>query len=204
MLYMIEKNVLLIFTKNPQPGKCKTRLASTIGDEKALEIYKILLNYTADFCKKVNAQKHVYYSDYINYEDCWENNTFQKFLQTNGDLGEKMNDAFEKTFNQGYKKVIIIGTDCAEINQLDINKAFEQLTNHEVVIGPAMDGGYYLLGMNDHIPKLFTNKNWSTPTLLQETISTLEELNISFDLLPEKSDIDNEEDLKRNNYLKNI
>lgn len=197
----MSKNVLLIFTKNPEVGKCKTRLASTLGDQKALTIYKQLLNHTKSFTEHVDADKHVYYSKSIPEDDIWQALTFEKKLQIDGGLGQKMSCAFEDSFNHGYSKVVIIGSDCAEINQKDIDLAFEALENKDVVIGPALDGGYYLLGMRNFLPFLFENKSWSTPHLIDETISDLIKNNISYQLLEEKSDIDFEEDLKRPGYV---
>lgn len=197
----MSKSVLLIFTKNPELGKCKTRLASTLGDQKALTIYKQLLNHTKGFTENVDADKHVYYSTSIPENDIWRAPSFKKKLQIEGGLGQKMSAAFEDSFNQGYSKVVIIGSDCAEINQNDIDLAFEALENKDVVIGPAIDGGYYLLGMRNFLSFLFENKSWSTPYLIDETISDLIKHNISYQLLEEKSDIDFEEDLKRPGYV---
>lgn len=197
----MSKSILLIFTKNPELGKCKTRLASTLGDQKALTIYKQLLNHTKGFTEHVDADKHVYYSTSIPENDIWQAPSFKKKLQIEGGLGRKMSAAFEDSFNQGYSKVVIIGSDCAEINQNDIDLAFEALENKDVVIGPAIDGGYYLLGMRNFLSFLFENKSWSTPYLIDETISDLIKHNISYQLLEEKSDIDFEEDLKRPGYV---
>lgn len=195
------KSVLLIFTKNPELGKCKTRLASTLGDEKALSIYIELLRHTKGFTEKVATEKHVYYSESIPESDLWTSGNFKKKLQIQGDLGTKMGKAFEDSFKSGHTKVIIIGSDCAEINEEDINRAFKLLDEKEVIIGPAIDGGYYLIGMGQYYPFLFKDKSWSTPKLIDETIDDLKKHNISFELLEEKSDIDYEEDLNRPGYI---
>ena len=198
---MKHTNLLIIFTKNPELGKCKTRLAETMGDASALKIYEALLAHTADFSAKVAADKHVYYSENIQEFDSWDDTVFDKYLQANGDLGQKMSQAFSDSFRMGYESIVIIGSDCAEINEEDIYEAFKKLANHDVVIGPAIDGGYYLLGMKKPHLDLFMDKSWSTSSLINETIATIKQLKLSFALLPEKSDIDYEEDLKRPNYL---
>lgn len=198
---MNKKQLLMVFTKNPELGNCKTRLASTIGDEAALNVYTQLLDYTADFAKKVNAEKSVYYSKVIQKNDRWDESIFHKKIQVHGNLGVKMATAFKENFDAGFEKILIIGSDCAEINEDDIHNAFQALDESEVVIGPAIDGGYYLLGMRAFIPSLFQDKSWSTPDLINETISTLKKQQISFSLLKEKSDIDFEEDLERENYV---
>lgn len=198
---MNNKQLLMIFTKNPELGKCKTRLASTIGNEAALQVYEQLLDYTVDFAKKVNAEKYVYYSKDIQNNDRWDESVFDKKIQVEGNLGVKMATAFKENFDSGFEKIVIIGSDCAEISEEDIQNAFQALDESEVVIGPAIDGGYYLLGMRTFIPSLFQDKSWSTPDLINETISTLKKQHISFSLLKEKSDIDFEEDLERDNYV---
>lgn len=192
---------LLIFTKNPELGKCKTRLAATIGDEAALNIYRQLLDHTVGFSKKVLANKSVYYSNSIQKDDRWSEAYFDKKKQINGDLGQKMIAAFKDSFDAGYQKVVIIGSDCAEIDEEDIHDAFTALATNDVVIGPAIDGGYYLLGMRKLIPALFQDKSWSTPHLINETIATLKDQSLSFSLLVQKSDIDYENDLYRKEAL---
>lgn len=198
---MNKESLLIIFTKNPELGKCKTRLAETLGDEKALEVYEMLLDYTVSFTKELPVNKHVYYSNTIPENDRWSTSDYKKFLQVSGDLGTKMSHAIHHSFKIGYKKVIIIGSDCAEIDTSTIKEAFLQLNENDAVIGPAVDGGYYLIGMNQPILDLFIDKSWSTPKLINETIACLKQLNHSFHLLPEYSDIDYEADLKRPNFL---
>jgi len=192
---------LLIFTKNPELGKCKTRLAATVGDETALNVYQQLLDHTVRFSKKVLADKCVYYSNSIQNDDRWNEAYFDKKQQNKGNLGQKMVAAFKASFDAGYQKVVIIGSDCAEINEEDIHAAFIALDTNDVVIGPALDGGYYLLGMRKFIPALFKDKSWSTPHLINETIATLKDQSLSFSLLAQKSDIDYENDLYREEAL---
>jgi rSAM/selenodomain-associated transferase 1 len=192
---------IIIFTKNPELGKCKTRLAATIGDKAALSIYEQLLDYTISFCKKLSFPKKVYYSSEIPDLDRWSLSGFYKDKQVDGDLGDRMKAAFQNEFSDGAKSVVIIGTDCAQINETDIQEAFKSLFQHDVVIGPADDGGYYLLGMNYLIPELFENKSWSTERLIGETTATLQEKDIDFLLLQEKSDIDYEEDLAKESFV---
>lgn len=197
----MSKNVLILFTKNPELGKVKTRLASTVGDEKALEIYNQLLDYTRDIAEQVAVQKDIYYAWSITENDRWSRPNFIKKVQVEGDLGAKMLDAFMQSFQEGKEKVVIIGSDCAEIHPTDIEKAYQALENNDVVIGPALDGGYYLLGMNYLIPEIFTNKPWSQEELFDVTTKELKSLQKTVHLLSPKSDIDYEEDWNRPNYL---
>jgi rSAM/selenodomain-associated transferase 1 len=192
---MDEPNRLIIFVKNPELGKVKTRLAQTIGNEQALHIYLRLLDHTQTISSKVAANRAVYYTDFIDTNDLWPEAQFQKYLQTGNNLGERMKNAFATAFAEGFKKVVIIGSDCPQLNQAHIAEAFDLLSAHEVVIGPAVDGGYYLLGMKRLIPELFTNKIWSTPKVLSQTIADFERLHLSYYRMETLRDIDTAEDL---------
>ncbi|MBK6263624.1 TIGR04282 family arsenosugar biosynthesis glycosyltransferase [Marivirga sp. S37H4] len=193
---MNNNRLLIIFVKNPELGKCKTRLAATIGDEKALQFYQQMLERTKEVATSANSQKAVYYSSFIDENDLWPNEVFSKHLQIKGELGIKMSQAFENSFKAGYTSVCIIGSDCYELDTKTINEAFKVLENKQAVIGPSTDGGYYLLGMNQLIPGVFENKEWSTATVSAETLNDFEQLNISYSKLKVLTDIDTEEDLK--------
>ena len=186
---------LIIFIKNPIIGKVKTRLAKTLGDEKALAIYQQLLLHTLLITKNIDCDKFVYYSDHIDRYDIWDEAGFNKKLQSGGNLGVRMSGAFMELFNAGYDQLIIIGSDCLELSELDILHAFEELDDQDVVIGPSSDGGYYLLGMKAFLPTLFINKDWSTSTVLKDTLYDLNELNKTFSKLNTLNDIDEEKDL---------
>ncbi len=186
-------NTLLIFIKNPEIGKIKTRLASSLGNEEALRIYKELLLYTNHITKNISFNKELYYSQYIDHKDHWNNTIYNKKIQSKGDLGLKMSNAFETAFAYS-QKVVIIGSDCTQINEDIIINAFEQLNKVDVVFGPSLDGGYYLLGMNKFYPKLFENIQWSSPIVLQQSLEICKTLNLKAHLLEKLSDIDYEED----------
>lgn len=189
-------SLLMIFVKNPSLGKVKTRLAVSVGDEKALEIYRFLLEYTQTITTVVNADKIVFYTDFVDQQDGFENDGFEKKLQVqDNDLGIRMYRAFEYAFEQGYKRVVIIGSDCYELSEQVLQTAFEVLKDKKFVIGPANDGGYYLLGMNSLEGSVFKNKEWSTTTVFEETIKDFEELDASYQILPMLTDIDYLEDV---------
>jgi rSAM/selenodomain-associated transferase 1 len=193
-------NGLLTFIKNPIKGKAKTRLAATVGDDEALRIYKELLKHTRQIAMAVDVNRYLFYGFFIDKTDDWSNDDFQKFLQIDGDLGDKMKDAFEKIFADGNQKVVIIGSDCASLTPEIVADAFKQLDNHDFVIGPADDGGYYLLGMNSFEPTVFDNMVWSTEEVLSQTITNIEALNKDYTLLTVLSDIDYEEDWKKHGW----
>ena len=197
---MMSNNTLLIFTRNIVYGKVKTRLAVTMGNDKALSVYSLLVDHTAKIAKSVDATRIVYYSETITDGDAWDN-AYLKTVQQGGDLGERMAKAFNDNLKNGVKKVVIIGTDCYELTGGIITDAFAQLEQHDVVIGPALDGGYYLLGMKVFHPELFVDVAWSTPSVLKDTLSRCESLTLNYFLLPVLSDIDEERDLLHTDIL---
>ena len=186
--------LLLIFTRNPKLGKCKTRLAATLGDQAALDVYMILLRHTAEITKDLNCLKEVYYSEEIPENDLWDKDIYAKQLQEGNDLGERMYNAFKSGFQKGYQKIIIIGSDIYDLNSETIEAGFNSLENSDFVIGPAADGGYYLLGMKTLNKEIFLNKNWGTETVLEDTLNNLNHKKVK--LLQIKNDIDVYEDLK--------
>ena len=193
---MPHRQGIIIFVKNPILGKVKTRLAKTVGDNKALAIYHQLLQLTHDAVICLPFRKFVFYSDFVDNQDIWENNSFQKDIQQGKDLGERMRNAFDLVLNEPLiERAVIIGSDCPQISPQFITKAFVALETHEVVIGPAQDGGYYLLGMKQLEITIFQNKPWSTSQLFIETIEELQKLKKSVYLLPSLSDLDEAKDL---------
>lgn len=188
---------LIIFIRNPELGKVKTRLAATLGDEKALEIYKTLLQHTRETAEKLDIKKYLFYHDLINKNDDWSNEVFDKQLQIGNDLGEKMFHAFDYLFLSEFDQVLIIGSDCPELNEGIIGEAFRLLIENDVVVGPASDGGYYLLGMNKMHASLFQNIQWSTGSVFNETINACSASGLTYALLPTLTDIDVEADLNK-------
>ncbi|MGP1992205.1 TIGR04282 family arsenosugar biosynthesis glycosyltransferase [Zobellia laminariae] len=200
------KNLLLIFTRNPQLGKCKTRLAATVGNEVALDIYKFLLDHTVNITENLNAAKQVWYSEEIWKDDIWSSSIFDKRLQHGPDLGVRMAKAFQDGFASGFERIIVIGSDMYDLDQNDLQNAFSELKKNNFVIGPAEDGGYYLLGMNSFKSELFSNKDWGNDTVLTNTLEDLK--NEKHHILEERNDVDIYEDIKDikafEPYLKHI
>ncbi len=187
------RNLLIIFTRNPELGKVKTRLAKSVGNQKALDIYKFLLQRTKEVTLQVDCDKTVFYSQEIAQNDIW-NLEFSKEIQTGNDLGEKMQNAFSSAFEKGYEKVAIIGSDLYDLEPHHISEAFEKLDSHDVVMGPAQDGGYYLLGLKEVYPNIFQNKEWGTSTVRKDTLNDLQK--VSLHLLEELNDVDVIDDIK--------
>ncbi len=189
------KAILIIFYRNPAPGAVKTRLAATMGNEKALDIYKKLALHTRDITSALAMDKVVYYSDFIDNHDIWPPSSYSKALQRGVDLGERMKQAFHECFERGYNRVCIAGTDCLELDTETIERAFQSLELADVVIGPARDGGYYLLGTRRFFPQLFHDKKWSTSNVFENTIHDLRTLGLSHAQLQTLSDVDVESDV---------
>lgn len=188
------KNLLLIFTRNPKLGKVKTRLAKSVGTISALQIYQFLLRHTKSITQATTFDKAVYYSEKIEENDIWEPTSYQKYVQTGTDLGARMDKAFKNAFAKGYSKVVVIGSDMLDLQETHLKEAFEQLNSHDAVIGPAKDGGYYLLGCKNNIPNIFRNKNWGSDSVCEETLKDLQGLSVH--LLAPLNDIDVFEDIK--------
>lgn len=186
------ENALIVFVKNPVVGQVKTRLAADIGADKATEVYKKLLKITQQAVENTNAKVGIWYAGHPAKHDLWD--AYTKHKQSDGDLGKRMCHAIEMSLNFA-SKVCIIGSDCPHITSEIINRAFEALTHNDVVIGPARDGGYYLIGMSRLHPAIFENIPWSSESVYSCTIDILQQLNLTYHLLPLLSDIDTLEDL---------
>lgn len=192
------ESILLVFQKNTELGKVKTRLAATIGDTKALQVYLKLIGYTKKIIDPLSSAKQIWYSSWIEKNDIWDSKSYEKRKQLEGDLGERISFSFKKSFdNPEVKKVIIIGTDCAEITTSLINEAFVSIETHDFVLGPAVDGGFYLLGMNKFYPEIFHQIEWSTGTVFSKIVHKMNALNKSIDILPALNDIDTFEDWEK-------
>lgn len=188
------KCALIIFVKNPEAGKVKTRLAFTLGNEKALEIYIKLIKHTRTIVTSVEADIFVLYIATPGNNDLWQENIFHKKIQHGKSLGDKMLNAFNEMFDSGYENVSIIGSDCIELTAAIINQGFRELESSDLVIGPASDGGYYFLGMKRIHAVLFDNIEWSTGKVLGQTIAVCDNKQLTYTLLPELNDIDVEAD----------
>lgn len=197
---MQPKQALIIFQKNADYGKVKTRLAKTAGSDEALRIYKLLTAQTHKAASASTAQKWLFYSD--RYEPDFENNrSYEIRVQRGDDLGQRMCNAFADVFAAGAEQAVIIGTDCPGLNSEILREAFSALELYDVVAGPAADGGYYLLGMKRLYAALFTNKNWSTETVLADTLHDAKLLGLMSYQLSVLSDVDTEDDWNAHAHL---
>ncbi|MCI0390194.1 MAG: TIGR04282 family arsenosugar biosynthesis glycosyltransferase [Acidobacteria bacterium] len=191
---------LIIFTRYPEPGKTKTRLIPMLGAEGAAELQQSMTEHTLRNAMRVKTRRSV--SLEVRYEGGskmlmreWlgEHLTFRS--QGDGDLGAKMARAFRDAFRAGAQRVVIIGTDCPSLNSELLEMAFDALLRSEIVIGPANDGGYYLIGLRRYIPQLFKRIQWGSEKVLEQTLRRAREVEIHTELLAPLSDIDRPEDL---------
>jgi rSAM/selenodomain-associated transferase 1 len=188
----MKKEVVLVFQKNAILGKVKTRLASGMGDLRALEIYRHLIQLTYSVLEDVSAPVWTYFSDFI--PETVNPPIEKSFVQEGHDLGERMANAFARSFELGMDKVVLIGTDCPMLQSEHLNQAFEALSHSDLVVGPATDGGYYLIGMKRRADYLFEGITWSTAEVLSQTLAVATAHGLHFTLLDELSDIDTQED----------
>jgi len=140
------------------------------------------------------SDRAVYYSVEIRENDMWNRNLFQKHLQVGEDLGIRMKNAFKNGFEAGYEKVMIIGSDLYDLTSSTVEKAFQELNTSDVVIGPAEDGGYYLLGMKSLEKNIFKNKEWGTSSVRKDTLNDLKDKKIR--ILEMLNDVDVFEDIE--------
>lgn len=190
------KRLLMVFIKNPERGQVKTRLAIDLGDDKALEVYHKLLEQTRNVSLSVKCSKQLWYASFVDQNDEWPEVFFTKKQQEGSDLGERMKMAFETAFAEDFGKVVIIGGDCPQLDGSTLEEAFARLDDFPVVVGPANDGGYYLLGMN-RFYNLFDGIEWSTTSVLNDSIKKMRQLGLKYFKLPELIDLDTIDDYKK-------
>lgn len=188
---------LIVFLKEPVPGKVKTRLAAYIGNQKAVDVYSALLNHTVEVARSSQADTLAFHADFDNPETSFRSKFKYWESQEGGDLGARMSNAMRWAFKKGYKKAVLIGTDCPGLSYNHLKNAFDLLENKPVCLGPASDGGYYLIGLSAYIPDLFSGIEWSTETVLEESIKRIANLKRNYGLLEELTDIDNLSDLEQ-------
>ena len=196
----MKDTAIIVFQKKPELGKVKTRLAKTIGEVKALEAYLWLLEHTHEQVALVGCDVFVYFEKEIDPAFIG-NQRYAGALQHNGDLGQKMRSALEEVLAQGYHKVMVIGSDCPDVNSEVLEQAIDHLSSQDLVIGPAQDGGYYLIGMRKVYATLFENMPWSTSKVFSKTLAEAKRIGLKISLLRELADVDVYEDLDEN--LKN-
>ncbi|MBH8563852.1 TIGR04282 family arsenosugar biosynthesis glycosyltransferase [Nostoc sp. CENA67] len=197
---MNSKQHLIIFTRYPEPGKTKTRLIPALGILGAANLQRQMTEYTVSQVKELQKATGIslevrFTGGNLQLMQDWLGLGLVYQSQGEGDLGLRMARSLFDSFQSSMEQVIIIGTDCPGVNSQILTQAFEQLHTFDLVLGPAIDGGYYLIGLRRLIPELFANIDWGTSQVLQQTVDIAEELNISLIYLPALADVDLPEDL---------
>ena len=190
---------LIIFSRYPQPGTTKTRMIPALGAEGAAQLQRKMTEHTLNTAKllsnrNITIEIHFAGGD-VELMKQWLGKDIQYVPQVAGDLGGKMRSAFDRAFALGNRQVVTIGIDCPDIDSAILNDGFNSLQTHDLILGSAKDGGYYLIGLNHPVPQLFSNINWGTERVLEQTKNIAEKLNLRVRYLPTLSDVDLPEDL---------
>jgi rSAM/selenodomain-associated transferase 1 len=191
---------LIIFSRYPEAGKTKTRMISALGADRAAKLQQEMTEHTLNTAKKLRSCRDIIVEVHFaggnkQLMTEWLGQETQYIPQVAGDLGYKMYSAFERALSLNNQQVVIIGTDCPDLNQEILKEAFDSLYKQDLVLGAAQDGGYYLIGLNRIIPQLFENINWGTEQVLNQTKTIAQQLALKVSYLPCLSDVDRPEDL---------
>lgn len=194
------RRALLVFVRAPQPGRVKTRLAAAVGDAPALRVYRRLAEHTLAEARTLAAdgvavRVHHAPADAGDDVEQWLGPGPVYLPQAGGDLGARMKDAFARAFAAGAERVVIVGSDLPEVSAALLRRAFQLLDAHPAVVGPARDGGYYLLGLRGVTDGVFDGMEWSTPRVLATTLERMEAAGVAPALLEVLCDVDTVDDL---------
>ncbi|MEM8720920.1 MAG: TIGR04282 family arsenosugar biosynthesis glycosyltransferase [Cyanobacteria bacterium P01_G01_bin.39] len=191
---------LIIFSRYPEPGKTKTRIIPALGAAGAAALQRQMTEHTLNTAQQLLSERDLKLEVHFSGGDQqlmaqWLGADLTYISQASGDLGHKMRSAFERAFELGNQRVLIIGIDCPDINQAILNQAFDSLQNQDLVLGVAADGGYYLIGLNQTYYQLFNNIDWGTDQVLNQTKNIASKLKLDVGYLRPLSDVDRPEDL---------
>ena len=196
----MDDRCLLFFIKNPEKGKVKTRLASAIGDKKAVKLYKRFLLEMLFTLNRGTFLFYVCYSPESPLSDLknWLGDHYLYMAQSGENLGERMKNGFAEAISMNFKRVVLIGSDIPDLPIQFIEEAFTSLLEKDAVIGPSYDGGYYLIGFKDKAfsPRVFEGIHWSTESVFEKTLKILKQEGLTVHTLQPLRDIDTVEDLR--------
>lgn len=191
---------LIVFTRYPEPGTTKTRLIPVLGKAGAANLHRLMAQRTIacalslEKSRRLSVEIHRAGGSQQLMQE-WLGSNILCENQIDGDLGARMTAAFQNSFNSGVEKTAIIGTDCPDLKAEIMAQAFDKLSQHDLVLGPAKDGGYYLIGLRRSIPELFGGIHWGTSQVLTCTRAIAKKLDLNVAYLPTLADIDRPEDL---------
>ena len=194
--------IFVLFSKAQRPGEVKTRLAAAVGEESALRLHRAFLLDTIELMHRASAkgvQRAIWFTEGAAPDDEIESHLggFVRGVQEGEDLGERMRNCLGEVLSAGWKRVVILGVDSPSLPQEHLTQAVTVLRDREVVLGPARDGGYYLVGARTVVPEMFRGITWGGSKVLSDTVDVLKILGMAPVLLPEWYDVDTPEDLDR-------
>lgn len=191
---------IIIFSRYPEPGKTKTRLIPALGPDGAAALYRRMAEHTVGIARDLAQARDV--SLEVRYEgasedlmNSWLGDELLYREQTGSDLGDRMWRAFQDAFDDGFSRVVIVGCDCPEMSVSILDTALDRLTNWDLVLGPANDGGYYLMGLRKPHRELFQNVAWGTDRVLDQTVGIARYLQLSVIFVSALDDVDRPQDL---------
>jgi rSAM/selenodomain-associated transferase 1 len=200
---------LIVFTRYPEPGTTKTRLVESLGERGAAELQRKLAEHTLSQVRHLlqirQVEPIIYFAggSIIQMQN-WLGTDLHYREQGCGDLGQRLQLACAAAFKQGIKRLVIVGADCPGLRAYHMNQALDTLLQVDLVLGPATDGGYYLIGIKRENKTLFAGIQWGTETVLAATVKAGKELGLSIELLDTLSDVDRPEDLKHFHHYSDI
>jgi rSAM/selenodomain-associated transferase 1 len=200
-LKIMAQNLVIMFAKHPEPGRVKTRLAAELGDAEAVRVYRACTELVIAAVARGGINEYAvaiacWPPEKINEMRQWLGPDARIITQQGHDLGSRMHHAFTEGFAGGHKKISIIGADCPAVTRELLAQALAMLDSAEVVIGPAADGGYYLMGLRRSIHALFEGIAWSSELVCRQTLAICSRLHLTYALLPVLRDIDRADDLE--------
>ncbi len=190
---------LVVFVKEPRPGAVKTRLAAAVGAETAAELYRVLAEAVLEATTPVPGE----YERLVFFDPPEARRALREWLpgvslraQAQGDLGARLADAFARAFGRGAARVVIVGSDAPFVSRETALRALAALDAADVVLGPAEDGGYYLIGLREPHPELVRGVDWSTPAVLEQTLARAVAARLAVRQLESLRDVDTLDDLR--------
>lgn len=194
------KKAFIVFVRTPELNRVKTRLQGSLGSDRTLKIYKDFISQTLHTCDHLRGVNK-FLGCFPTHQDAFlkrlsRRHNLQLFNQVGRDLGEKFINAFQDRFAEGYRQVVIIGSDSPTIPVDYIRQAFRELQRKEIVLGPCTDGGYYLVGATRISDKFFQRIPWDSHRVLNRTLDKLNSEKVRYSLLPFWYDIDDIQDLE--------
>lgn len=194
------KERLIVFTRYPEPGLTKTRLIPALSAQEAATLHRQMTEHTLSKVRELQSQRPLsievrFTGGNLALMQDWLGSDLVYQHQGTGDLGVRMARSHQSAARAGIERTVIIGTDCPGLNAELIVQAFGQLHSRDLVLGPAVDGGYYLIGLRCLIPALFSGISWGTAEVLQQTVHIANKLDLSVAYLTQLADVDRPEDL---------